>query len=79
MKMLFKYETKIGIFYIGEQDGRYHPFFDGQSLGSYAHDWQAAEDLAEGHTFSIPSGIDTSTLGIPNELEEWEKIEGASY
>jgi len=75
MKLIYKFETKIGSFYIGEQDGRYHPIFDGESLGSYAYDWQAVEDLAGGHTFSISTGIDTSTLGIPCELGEWEKTE----
>ena len=77
MKLLYKFETKIGLFYIGEQNGRYHPIFDDESLGSYNNDWQAAEDLAGGHTFSISSGIDTSTLGIPNELGEWEKLNEA--
>ena len=74
MKLLYKFETRIGTFYIGQQDGRYHPVFDNESLGSYSKDWQAAEDLAGGHTFSISSCIDTSTLGIPADLEEWEAL-----
>ena len=74
MKLLYKVETRIGPFYIEKQDGRYHPIFDNERLGSYAYALQAVEDLAGGHTFSISSGIDTSTLGIPYELEEWEKL-----
>jgi len=75
MRLLYVFHTSIGPFYIGKsQDGRFHPIFDDESLGSYAHDWQAAEDLAGGHTFSISSGIDTETLGIPEDLGEWEKL-----
>jgi len=74
MQLLYVFHTKIGPFYIGEQDGRFHPIFDDESLGSYAQDWQAAEDLAGGYTFSISSGIDTETLGIPEDLKEWEKL-----
>ena len=75
MKLLYEFKTRIGKFYIGEIDGRYHPIYDDESLGSYAHAWQAAEDLSGGHTFSISSGIDTSTLGIPEELEEWDGVD----
>ncbi|MFH1613689.1 MAG: hypothetical protein ABIG61_01200 [Planctomycetota bacterium] len=74
MRLLYVFRTKIGPFYIGEQDGRFHPMFDDESLGSYAQDWQASEDLAGGYTFSISSGIDTTTLGIPEDLNEWEKL-----
>lgn len=74
MRLLYSFRTRIGLFYIGEQGGRFHPVFDGESLGSYAKAWQAAEDLAGGHTFSISSGVDTATLGIPEDLGEWEKM-----
>ena len=74
MRLLYIFHSKIGPFYIGEQEGRFHPIFNDESLGSYAQDWQAAEDLAGGHTFSISSGIDTATLGIPEDLNEWEKL-----
>ncbi len=74
MRLLYVFRTKIGAFYMGERDGRFHPIFNDESLGSYAEAWQAAEDLAGGHTFSIPSGIDTATLGIPEDLAEWEAL-----
>jgi len=74
MKLLHVFHTRIGPFYIGEQNGRFHPILDDNSLGSYSKAWQAAEDLAGGHTFSISSGIDTATLGIPADLGEWEKV-----
>ncbi|MDP6117048.1 MAG: hypothetical protein QGG53_34730 [Planctomycetota bacterium] len=75
MKLLYSYETTAGTFYIGQsRDGRFHPIFDDESLGSYAHEWQAAEDLAGGHTFSASGVSDTSTLGIPDDLGEWERL-----
>ena len=74
MRKLYVYETSAGAFYIAEHEGRFHPVFREESLGSYATAQQAAEDLAGGHTFSLPGGIDASDLGIPDELEGWEKI-----
>ena len=37
MKLLYRFHTRIGTFYIGEREGRFHPIYDDQSLGSYAH------------------------------------------
>ena len=74
MRKLYAFKTSIGPFYIAEQDNRFHPVYEDDSLGSYAEAWQAAEDLAGGHTFSISSGVDTDTLGIPEDLSEWERI-----
>ena len=74
MRKLYVYETSAGAFYIAEHNGRFHPVFQEESLGSYATAQQAAEDLAGGHTFSLPGGIDPSELGIPDELEDWVKI-----
>lgn len=75
MKLLYKFETKVGVFYIGQSpDGRFHPIYKDESLGSYAHPWQAAEDLAGGHTFSVTGIGDTAALGIPPHHSEWEPI-----
>ena len=75
MKPLYKWNTKIGTFYIAQsEDGRFHPVYENESLGSYSQAWQAAEDLSGGHTFSIPSGHDTSSLGIPENYSEWESV-----
>jgi len=71
MRNLYWWNTRIGTFYIAEQDGRFYPVYDGEPLGSYATAQQAAEDLAGGHTFSISRGIDTATLGIPGEVGDW--------
>ena len=74
MNLLYVYHTRIGPFYIGEQNGRFHPIYDDEILGSYTNAWQAAEDLASCHTSSISSGTDTATLGIPEDIGEWEKV-----
>lgn len=74
-RLLYVWKTTIGPFYIGQsEDGRFHPIYEGQSLGSYAHDFQAAEHLAGGHTFSIASRVDISKLGIPGDIREWEPV-----
>lgn len=79
MKLLLSYRTSVGTFYIGQsKDGRFHPIFNGESYGSYAQIFQASEDLAGGHTFSIIdprtlTRIDTSRLGIPYDPREWSK------
>jgi len=80
MKLLLSYRTKIGSFYIGQSpDGRYHPVFDDDSLGSYASIDQAAEDLVNNATFSVlhPSTlelVDTSALGLPEDWREWNRM-----
>ena len=74
MRKVYRYKTSVGPFYIAEHEGRYHPMFHDESLGSYADAQQAVEDLAGGHTFSIAGGIDPSAFGIPGRLEDWEQI-----
>jgi len=70
VRKLFFFKTRVGTFYIAERNGRFHPVFDDESLGSYGTAQQAAEDLAGGHTFSISGGIDSSKLGIPEDVSE---------
>jgi hypothetical protein len=78
MRNLYARDTRIGTFYIAEAEGLFHIIYDEESLGSYARPEQAAEDVAGGHTFSISSGIDTSTLGIPNDLTEWQRLQSGA-
>ncbi|MGB0767118.1 MAG: hypothetical protein ACPGYV_05365 [Phycisphaeraceae bacterium] len=78
--MLYSHKTRVGTFYIGQsEDGRFHPIFNDESLGSYHKDWQAAEDLAMNVTFSVmhpTTGelLDTSALGIPEHPSEWTRV-----
>lgn len=80
MQLLMTINTKVGPFYIGQSnDGRFHPIFNDESLGSYAQIWQATEDLANDATFSVlhpttASLLDTSKLGIPEDPNEWTRV-----
>lgn len=74
MRLLFVHRTRLGSFYIAEYGGRFHPVFNQEKLGSYSRPEQAAEDLADGCTFSVTGVEDTSVLGIPNELSEWIRL-----
>lgn len=74
-EILYRYETRVGTFFIGRsEDGRFHPLFEGESLGSYDQDFHATEDLAGGHTISVPGVEDTAALGIPERPSEWERM-----
>ncbi len=74
MRKLYFWNTKVGTFYIAEHEGRYHPVFRDESLGSYASPAHAVDDLAGGHTFSVPGVPDTSKLGIPDDIGEWHQV-----
>ena len=73
MRKLCVWNTRVGPFYIAESEGRFHVIYDDTSLGSYLRPEQAAEAFAGGLTFSISSGIDTATLGIPENLSDWQR------
>jgi hypothetical protein len=72
--LLCSWNTRIGTFYIALIDGRFHPIYEGEALGSYSQEWQAAEDLAGGHVCPLSNGVDTGTLGIPEDVREWTMI-----
>ena len=74
MRKLYFFKTRVGIFYIAEHNGRFYPVFNDENLGGYATVQQAAEDLAGGQTPSTSGGIDSSTLGIPEDVSEWERF-----
>jgi hypothetical protein len=76
MQKLYACQTRVGPFYIAQIGDRFHPVFDDELLGSYHSAASAADDLAGGHTFSVGSGIDTSELGIPDDIREWEVYRG---
>ena len=71
--ILYSHKTRVGEFHIARtDDGRFHPLFKDQSLGSYATPEMAADNPAGGHTFSAADVDDTSMLGIPHDLSEWD-------
>ena len=80
MKLLLSYKTRAGTFYIGQsQEGRFHPIFHNENLGSYAELWQATEVLSEDITLSVfhpDTGqlLNTYKLGIPKDHNAWMKV-----
>lgn len=80
MKLLLSCVTKAGAFYIGRsEDGRFHPIYDDESLGSYWRIEQATEDLALNATFSVCDSktgkvLDTSKLGISEDPNDWQHL-----
>ena len=70
---MYYHRTAVGTFLIVERFERWHVLFEDESLGSYANARQAVDDLAGGHTFSPGKGIDTSKLGIPCDIGEWQR------
>jgi hypothetical protein len=68
----YMHKTRVGPFTIElRRDGRWHVIWDGEDLGSYATPQTALDDLVGGHTY-WPSCGDPSTLGMSDELAEWE-------
>jgi len=74
MRKLYVHKTTAGAFYIAEQDGRFHPLFRNESLGSYATSQQAVDDLTGGHPLNPIEGLDTASLGIPNLVQGWARL-----
>ncbi|MGY2686119.1 hypothetical protein [Pseudomonas tolaasii] len=77
MRALLKYPTRAGIFYIARSaDGRFHPVFNDESLGSYRSIAHAIDDLTGDATGSVLQPetfelLDTSALGLPDDPGEW--------
>lgn len=80
MRALLRYPTQAGTFYIAQSaDGRFHPMFDDDSLGSYRSIAQAIDDLTNDATSSVlhPETfelLDTSVLGLPDDPGEWIRV-----
>jgi hypothetical protein len=75
MKILYTYQTRKGLAAIGYNPTthRFHAIFAGEQLEHYHSAMQAADDLAGGHAGAPSSGLDTSTLGIPDGLNDWTR------
>lgn len=74
MQARYRYMTRSGAVTIAEHEGQFHVIFEEESLGSYRRPQEASEDVAGGHTFMPTSGLDLGALGIPEDLNEWEKL-----
>jgi hypothetical protein len=74
MRRIWTIQTRHALWAIAQSaDGRWHPMFENEDLGSYHSPEQALEDLVGGHTFRPASGLDPSTCGLPAELADWSR------
>jgi hypothetical protein len=74
MQKLYVHKTSVGAFYIAEHDGRFHPLFRDENLGSYATTQQAVDNLTAGRVLDSLNGLDTATLAIPHRVQEWARL-----
>jgi hypothetical protein len=68
----YVFRSSAGDFAIILKNERWHVIYQGESLGNYASPALAAADVSGGHTSSTSNGIDPGTLGIPEDLCEWD-------
>ena len=73
MNGYYEFKTRVGMFRIVTRGGRWLAMFEDESLGPYNTPQQALDDLAGGHS-DWPSCGDPSTLGLPDELCDWNFI-----
>lgn len=67
-RLLIGYPTRKGPVFIAQSsDGRFHPVWNGESLGSYHSAVAAIDDVAGGHTFSPSDGTDLDELDISSD------------
>jgi len=70
--LLIGHKTHMGTAFIGRSgDGRYHPMWRDESLGSYHNITGAVEDMAGGHVFTPSDGTDMGSLGLSDDLGDW--------
>jgi hypothetical protein len=71
---MFLYRTAIGDFAIVQiEDYRYNLLLDGECIGTYDEQQDAADALCEGEVFQPKwKKVDFDMLEIPRNLMEWE-------
>lgn len=72
LHLLIGHKTPKGPAFIARsEDGRYHPIWRDESLGSYYNLVGAVEDVAGGHVFTPSDGTDMGTLGLSSDPGDW--------
>lgn len=76
LRTVYYFKTTKGLAEIAfnQATSRYHALFTKEDLGNYITPEQAIDDLAGGHTFSHSTGVDTSTIGLSDDIGEWTKV-----
>lgn len=67
----YSHRSTVGTFVIRLHMRRWEIWCDGEMLGSYPSAESALDDLVGGHS-DWPGITDPSTLGLPDELADWE-------
>lgn len=76
MKLLYGFLTAQGPIFIGQStDGRYHPVWNGQSLGPYPSPVAAIDDVSRGRTYSPSDGTALEELRISSDIGFWVPAE----
>jgi hypothetical protein len=70
----FRFGSTQGSFYILPGQNGWEATFGNDSLGAFASPQRAADDLARGLTCPRLSEGDTSTLEIPEKIDDWEIV-----
>lgn len=70
---MYYVNTRAGTFRIEQRSGRWHVLFEDESLGAYRSPQHAVDDLVGGHCSTPSRGIDTSALGIPDDIDDWKR------
>jgi hypothetical protein len=64
------WRTSRGVVSIRPVAGRWCIFFNDENLGSY-HSPDAA---AGGHTFTPSNGVDLGSIGLSDNINDWERL-----
>lgn len=73
LQLLIGHATRKGpIFIARSSDGRFHPVWKSESLGSYPSAAAAVDDVAGGHTYTPSDGTDLGALGISSDPGDWQ-------
>jgi hypothetical protein len=74
----------VGWFSIKTTGGKCTLYLDDKWIGEFDEAWEVADDLSQGKLITpviLTSGkvVDTSTLGIPCDVEEWGCVSQVHY
>tara|TARA_R110002072_G_scaffold113009_1_gene242418 strand:+ start:2030 stop:2260 length:231 start_codon:yes stop_codon:yes gene_type:complete len=72
---IYRWRSRIGNFYIRPSGRYWAAMFEDEPLGEYRSPQGALDDLAGGHADWPSGGVDPSTLGMPDEIGDWDVIE----
>ncbi len=73
MNHYFRYVTEVGPFFIVSRNERWHVVWCEEEIGDFTSPELAAKEVAGGHTL-WPFWGNPGRLGIPAELERWERV-----